>query len=610
MPEFLIGTEQASNNTKRTQTYIATHDGAGNRLPLMERSFMSFMFGGKYIEDFQLIVTMNNGLSRNLYAEFEDITSEYTTIDGQYYWGTRMRQNTLDFTLSTDYITDSTLEEFKYWFKPGVERDLILVEHPNRYIRARVAAPPTIDMVPFGEETNYYINQNGEKVAYKTKTTTYRGDIELSFVMCEPYWTGILNYMPYPGCGIIENENNQRIVDLLKTIININSLESKEALKICLEDGIPHDKNLYADDYVNLGIDDPYINDILLAVVPGLYTDSNTTRELEASETDVNDVPPLDSNQKDQTRWAVVSDSNPTTYLSYIKTAITDISHVDTSDAILGYILTTNRGIDLDENVTQYLFYSGTAPSKPKISFILYFYDNEEGYIVHPHNSIGTPNEEPSYIKVGKNYFKFTTPSICTMYNKGLQLLNDAKQGGTISESIFEFRQRIRETIKNKYVKQWLLYCISDLSNEDRTSEVIDDEIINEYKTFFIKQTVRVFDYDTNTTNIEDEYHGEFEFNSETGEAIGKFYCMRPADLINEDNEIIIKDENESDIEDQDVLKCQITENVGDMVLSKYLIIDERNYLVDGRILLENCTPIESNEKVNNLKIIYNNKYY
>ena len=38
---------------KHTQVYTATHNGEGasSRLPFMNRSFISFSFGGKYIED-------------------------------------------------------------------------------------------------------------------------------------------------------------------------------------------------------------------------------------------------------------------------------------------------------------------------------------------------------------------------------------------------------------------------------------------------------------------------------------------------------------------------------------------------------------------------------
>jgi hypothetical protein len=66
-----------------TQVYIATHDGAGNYLPYRNRSFISFSFGGKNIEDFDLIATIDNDfLERRLYADFEDNVSDSEIWDG------------------------------------------------------------------------------------------------------------------------------------------------------------------------------------------------------------------------------------------------------------------------------------------------------------------------------------------------------------------------------------------------------------------------------------------------------------------------------------------------------------------------------------------------
>jgi hypothetical protein len=51
--------------------YKATHDGAGNRLPYMNRSFISFSYGGRYIEDFNFVATIsNNAMTGKIYADF------------------------------------------------------------------------------------------------------------------------------------------------------------------------------------------------------------------------------------------------------------------------------------------------------------------------------------------------------------------------------------------------------------------------------------------------------------------------------------------------------------------------------------------------------------
>jgi len=49
----------------------------------MNRSFISFTYGGKRIEDFNLIATISGDrLSRDAYASFSDTVTTYDTLDG------------------------------------------------------------------------------------------------------------------------------------------------------------------------------------------------------------------------------------------------------------------------------------------------------------------------------------------------------------------------------------------------------------------------------------------------------------------------------------------------------------------------------------------------
>jgi len=83
----------------------------------MQRSFISFSFDGKNIEDFNLIATIDGDrLQRKGYSEFEDLTSNYEILDGHFYWGTHYTNHTLDFSLSTDGITENELNNFLKWF--------------------------------------------------------------------------------------------------------------------------------------------------------------------------------------------------------------------------------------------------------------------------------------------------------------------------------------------------------------------------------------------------------------------------------------------------------------------------------------------------------------
>ena len=233
----LIGQENFSNAQKYTQVYQATHDGAGTRLPYMGRSFISFTFGGKAIEDFGLIV-VNSGdrMERAAYAPFADLTSTYDTLNGQLYWGTHFEAKQLELDLATDGVTERQLDDFREWFSPGKERELILSEHPNRAILARIAEPPNFSLLPFEEKITF--------LGKETSTTMYRGEVHINFIMDEPFWYGKLNYMP----TYIDKITLEEIKSPSEIGNNIvNALEDKDMLKVMLEDNIPHQSVLSMD---------------------------------------------------------------------------------------------------------------------------------------------------------------------------------------------------------------------------------------------------------------------------------------------------------------------------------------------------------------------------
>lgn len=192
------------------QVYEATKDGQGNPLSVLSRQFVSFSYGGKNIEDFNLLaVFVNDRLTKDIYAPFEDTTTDQAELDGQLFWRSHYQANTLSFSLATDGITQQELEDFKSWFIPGIERELILTENSNRAIMARVSATPQINMIPFEEKVE--VNVAGTK--YLTSTSLYKGEIILNFVMDDPFWYSIAAI--------------------------VNDL-SQEKLKVIHEDGVPH----------------------------------------------------------------------------------------------------------------------------------------------------------------------------------------------------------------------------------------------------------------------------------------------------------------------------------------------------------------------------------
>ena len=553
---ILEGNEVWSTGPKRTQVYLATHDEEGNRLPLMNRSFISFSYGGKPIEDFNLIATFNDRLEKNVYAEFEDSTSNYETLDGQYFWGTHFQPNQLSFTLSTDGITQQELDNFKRYFMPGVEKELILAEHPNRAILARVSAAPRVSLLPFEEKVTVFNTQ--------ISTTLYKGNINLSFVMDEPFWYGKMNYIP--------------------TYVDGNStLNNKDYLKIFLEDGIPFEQQLIGSP-IFLG------NSILVENNNGNGTTNNY----------------LLLNNEQNTNITV---NNTAQYLFYAGTApAKPIIKFDMTPKILG----GEFQIDIvDATDIQKLVYNngtlyGEANTLAELKYQLNdgkLESTEEGlqigtdgrikrvinvgnnipFIVNPINSIGSENfdfysSKYSYVLVEsptgeQNYFYFTTPGIWTGYNKAIELINNTQT----NEALLELKEHLRDEIKEYYVRAWALKSIEEILNNETTMK-------DAVRTSLFEKMLKFLQDDENNF-----LSASFKFDSATGESVGIFKCRNAS--------------NPSEI-------ITIEENVGDMVKSPYLLIKEKsNFNILEQIDGSTYYKIKSNETLENFEILYQHMY-
>ena len=87
-----------------------------------------------------------------------------------------------------------------------------------------------------------------------------------------------------------------------------------------------------------------------------------------------------------------------------------------------------------------------------------------------------------------------------------------------------------------------------------------------------------------------------FTIDSKTGEAKGSFSVRQLRTT--------------KDKVDDDASFYEVKENVGDMIISDYLIIEGRNYLnSNGEISSSDCKEITSNEDLTNVLIFFKNMY-
>lgn len=233
------------------QVYEATRSREGNPLSVLNRQFISFSYGGKNIEDFNLIACFNGDrLSKNIYSSFEDTTTNQPELDGQLFWMSHYKPNELSFTLATDGITSQELESFKAWFVPGIERELILTEHSNRAIKARVSAAPTMSLLPFEEDIE--VNIAGEENSITTKISLYKGEMNLNFIMDDPHWYSIQSYFSgelTPEIAKVIYEDNVPYISMLDkekiAFLADNCISTKGILSLNAGQGISQQESFY-----------------------------------------------------------------------------------------------------------------------------------------------------------------------------------------------------------------------------------------------------------------------------------------------------------------------------------------------------------------------------
>lgn len=545
------GTENAyAAYEPHTQVYYASHEGISSitnyewlRKKYMDRSFISFSFGGKWIEDFNLIaITSGNRLQKSLYGNFEDITTSYDIIDGQFYWGTHFINNQIEFTLATDGITQIQLEEFKHWFAPGVSRELILAEHPNRSINVRLAQSPILSVIPFEQKTTVKIN----RLDYETSITLYKGEITLYFIADEPYWSSISN--------ILAKKNDNQWVDnwVDANGNNVNIYNDKDALKIIAEDGIPIrdmiDPNILIGN--GLSINTTYTMVGPVAAEGTGHTNGNSTN----------------------TQYAEINNINQAVNYGFI-----------------GPLIEENDSIDIEANVNGYLYYCGTAPAKTILSFTLTPILTSN-YISSPVNSY--VNSTVPYNKITLEYndniqdFKFTAPSIYLAYNQAIEIFSTM----AINTAWVDIANLIKEKVHHYYARKWALMVVAYC------------QTISDVVTFTTKSNAPIYmSYFLQNTNG-DILPASFSFNGKTGEAIGEIQCRLTMDAL-----------PSSYTWDNYGTIITLTENVGDMVKSKYLIIKERNLPdIEGKITTDTVHKFFHNVSggLTNVGISYKYMYY
>ena len=583
-------------DTKRyTQVYQATHKGE-DRLPLFLRSFISFTYGGRAIEDLNLIATtIGNRIERNGYANFDDTVTTYDSLNGQQYWGTHYRTNSIVFNLSTDGMDQRQLDDFLNWFAAGVTRELVLAEHPNRGILARVSEPPRLALLPFEKKTSMVISE----VSYDLRTTLYRGEITLTMVMDDPYWYSLQNIL---GKKVVETDKElgelkTRYVDTWIDYTDPNYPDGKEvsiiasadALKVLYEDGIPLgsmiQKNMLLGDntYARVeGRPEEYIWDkneedadfwqgqgarvhgkvswewfwkhsreVFTTEDPeepvGLYTEHDTELWFDKPEDFKRD-------------WR---EHYPGNYLGRIFGPIVDAG---------------GNGVELlGEGEEVYFFYAGTAPAPTELTFTVYP-TLGSNFVTSPFNKYtnGIKYNTITIEGIEEQKLCFTLPNVFTSYNQAVHLFDTECNSNTDWEHL---RALIRDSVRHPRAREWAI----KVADYGEKYSINDGGRLGTCMSYFIRYNGIQTASDGFTPIPYPTYPMTVTFNSETGKATGLFFYRLVTNSLPEtDNEWATYGNCPSKYKPNESLSnfasSAVEEDVGDMLLTNHLIIRDRNY--------------------------------
>ena len=254
------------------------------------------------------------------------------------------------------------------------------------------------------------------------------------------------------------------------------------------------------------------------------------------------------------------------------------------------------------------LFYGGTAPSPATVSFKITPTVNSNGYINALANDYcpvgGLTYSTITLTSVHVKQFDFTTPNVITSWNKAWKMFNAIKTGNN-GTNWKDFADDLRDYIRHPAVRSFAVAIINYLQ----------DPTINTDNKYF--NTDGIFTSNSNDGTLGGKSKAkellskffkdrsgnfvpmEFSFNSETGTAIGKYKYWKAA---SSDTNIIGYLNAGPTAAQQTANFVQYTEDVGDMLRSNWLYIEDHNMFINGN----EVHAWDENSRANAHKITHN----
>ena len=120
------------------------------------RDFTGFSFDNVHSSEMGIIrVSEGSNYEEQLLPEFEDLTTDVSGIDGQYYFGSQYKPKNIKISIAFDSMTEIQLRRLRRWLSVRKLCPLIFDERPYKQYMAKIDSVPELSYVCFDERRKY-----------------------------------------------------------------------------------------------------------------------------------------------------------------------------------------------------------------------------------------------------------------------------------------------------------------------------------------------------------------------------------------------------------------------------------------------------------------------
>ena len=191
--------------------------------------FIGFTYNGKHsYRDLGIYRTIDGSrYNNNLTATLTEKTSEVPGGDGQYYFGTTLKNRTFTVQFAFDSLTETQLRQLKQEFNGEGIHDLIFDEEPYKVWSAKVTGTASLKHICF--------EVGGQRV--------YKGEGSITFTCYYPYAHTPTKLWKFEEPPAVIEENTEGGENIEKPVINIIYAEADGRILNNYNDDIYSNKN-------------------------------------------------------------------------------------------------------------------------------------------------------------------------------------------------------------------------------------------------------------------------------------------------------------------------------------------------------------------------------